>query len=169
MRSRLALFFVALATPLAAVAGDQAQTLPERKAGLWDLKTVMDEGGGPREHAFKLCIDATMEKNTVAASLADHAEKCTKWDVKTENGTTIAEGECTYSSRLVVSRTEMSGDFKSKFEIKISSTTSDPSAKEQSIVVKRTITQTGTYLSESCGDLAAGEAMGPDGKKIMVQ
>ncbi len=59
-------------------------TLPERKAGLWDLKTVMDEGNGPREHAFKLCIDESMEKNTVKASLADHKANCTKYDVTSE-------------------------------------------------------------------------------------
>jgi hypothetical protein len=37
------------------------------------------------------------------------------------------------------------------------------------VSVKRTITQDGTYLGESCGDLRAGEAMGSDGHKIMVQ
>ena len=35
--------------------------------------------------------------------------------------------------------------------------------------VKRTITQDGKYMGESCGDLKAGEAMGSDGHKILVQ
>lgn len=169
MRFRFALLALALTTPLSATADEKAITLPERKAGLWELKTIMDEGNGPRDHTFKICVDAEMEKNTVAASLADHKANCTKYDIKSDNGTIVTDGECTYSSRLVVSRTEMTGDFKSKFEIKISSTTSDPSAKEKSIVVKRTITQTGTYVNESCGELKGGEAMGPDGAKHMIQ
>ena len=169
MRFRSALLAFTLLCPLTAIAGDTTSTLPERKAGLWELKTVMDEGNGPRDHTFKVCIEEGMEKNTVAASLADHKANCSKYDIKSENGTTIADGECTYSNRLVVSRTEMSGDFKSKFEIKITSTTSDPAAKEKSVVVKRTITQTGTYVAESCGELQGGEALGSDGSKFMVQ
>ena len=37
----------------------------------------------------------------------------------------------------------MSGDFKSAFEIKIQSTTTEPEQKAQSVVIKRTITQLG--------------------------
>lgn len=159
----------ALGLPLAAYAADGAPSLPTRKAGLWELKTVMDEGRGPRDQMLKICIDERMEANTVAASIADHKSNCSKYDIKTENGATIADSDCIYNKRKVVSRTEMSGDFKSAFSIKIESTTSDPEAKEQTIVIKRTITQTGTYLSDACGDLKAGEAMGPDGSKIAVQ
>ncbi len=36
-------------------------------------------------------------------------------------------------------------------------------------MIKRTITQSGTYANESCGDLSGGEAMAPDGTKVMVQ
>jgi hypothetical protein len=39
----------------------------------------------------------------------------------------------------------------------------------RSVSVKRSITQTGKYLGESCGDLKAGEAKGADGKKVLVQ
>jgi hypothetical protein len=52
--------------------------------------------------------------------------------------------------------------------VKIESTTSGME-KSQSIVVKRTITQNGKYLGESCGDLQPGEAKSPDGTKVMVQ
>jgi hypothetical protein len=144
-------------------------SLPARKPGLWELKTVMDEGKGPRDQTLKMCIDERMEQNTIAASLADHKSNCAKYEVKAADGVTTAEGECTYNGRQVVSHTEMKGDFKSAFEIKIKSTTSDPEAKEQSIIIKREITQTGSYLGESCGELKAGEAMGPDGNKIAVQ
>ena len=63
----------------------------------------------------------------------------------------------------------MSGDFKTAFEIKIQSTTSDPQKKDQSVVVKRTITQLGKYLGDSCGELKPGEAQAADGTRILVQ
>lgn len=151
------------ATPAAA-----EQTLPARKAGLWELKTTMDEGNGPRDQTLKICIDDRMEANTIAASIQDHKANCTKYEIKSADGVTTADGECTYNNRAVISRTEMSGDFQKSFVVKISSTTSD-ATKQQSIVIKRTITQNGTYLGDSCGDLKGGEAIAPNGEKIAVQ
>jgi hypothetical protein len=167
-RSSLLVAALLLSAVVAPAIADE-NTLPARKPGLWELKTVMDEGNGPRDQTLKMCIDERMEKNVVAASLADHKANCAKYDIKVADGVTTAEGECTYNGRLVISHTEMKGDFKSAFEIKIKSSTSDPEAKEQSIIIKRDITQSGSYLGESCGDLKAGEAMGPDGHKVAVQ
>jgi hypothetical protein len=62
----------------------------------------------------------------------------------------------------------MSCDFQTAMLVKIESTTSGME-KSQSISVKRTITQNGTYLGENCGDLQPGEAKSPDGTKVMVQ
>jgi hypothetical protein len=62
----------------------------------------------------------------------------------------------------------MSGDFQSAFTVKIDSTTSGIQ-DAQSISVKRTIEQQGKFLGDSCGELKAGEAMGSDGSKMMVQ
>ena len=42
----------------------ESATLPTRKAGLWELKTSMDEGGGPREQVMKMCISEEMERLT---------------------------------------------------------------------------------------------------------
>lgn len=143
--------------------------LPMRKAGLWELKTSMDEGNGPREQVMKMCISEDMERTTVAASLAEHRERCTTYDIKPGEASTVVEADCVFSTRKVVSTTTMTGDFKTAFEVKIESTTSDPTAKQQSIVVKRTIVQNGKYLSDTCGELKPGEAETADGQRIMVQ
>jgi hypothetical protein len=146
------------------------ETLPERKAGLWELKSSMDEGRGPREQSIKMCIDATMEANTVKASLDEHKKNCEKYDVKKDAGKTVVDMRCTYNGRHVDSLTEMEGDFAKSFKVKIFSTTSDTrESTQQTITVKRTILQDGTYLSESCGDLQPGEALAPDGSKVLVQ
>ena len=160
---------VSLAAAVTSAAAESA-TLPTRKAGLWELKTSMDEGGGPRDQTMKLCIDADMERSTAAASLTDHKEKCTRYDIKKDGDAVVIEGECTYDIRKVSSTTRMTGDFKSAFDVKIESVTSGSETnRDQTTSVKRTITQKGTYLAESCGDLKAGEAEGSDGARFLVQ
>jgi hypothetical protein len=169
-RMPLAALCGALAILSAAVAGLKAgdEELPLRKAGRWELKTVMDEGRGPREQVLTLCVDKDMERSTAAASAADHKQNCSKYEVRKSGGTTTVDAVCLFNGRNVESVTEMSGDFETAFEVTIKSTTSGEE-RGQSVSVKRTITQDGKYLGESCGDLKAGEAMGADGHKIMVQ
>jgi hypothetical protein len=146
------------------------ETLPARKAGMWDVKTSMDEGRGPREQSMKLCIDAEMEANTVKASLAEHKQNCEKYEIKKDGGKTVVNMVCTFNGRHVESLTEMEGDFSKSFNIKIASTTADTrESTQQTITVKRVILQDGKYLGESCGDLRGGEALASDGTKVMVQ
>jgi hypothetical protein len=151
-----------------AAIADDAVRLPERKAGLWELTTTMDEGLGPKDQALTLCVDAEMEKNTVTASHHEHEKQCSKYEVKKDGDKTVVDMSCQFASRHVTSRTEMSGDFQSSLAVKIDSTTSGDH-NGQTVAVKRTITQTGKYLGASCGDLAGGEAKAPDGTKVMVQ
>lgn len=151
-----------------AVRADDAVKLPERKAGLWELTTIMDEGLGPKDQTLTLCVDADMEKNTVNASLHEHEKQCSKYEVKKEGDKTVVDMSCQFASRHVTSRTEMSGDFETSLAVKIDSTTSGDH-NGQTVAVKRTITQTGKYLGASCGDLAGGEAKGADGSRVMVQ
>lgn len=152
----------------AATAGDEP-ALPTRKAGLWELKTAMDEGKGPREQVIKLCLSDEMEKSTVTASISEHKANCSSYDIKPSADGTVVQADCIFNKRKVLSTTTMSGDFKTSFEVKIDSTTSNPEAKDQSVVIKRTITQSGRFVSDSCGGLKPGEAEGPDGNRIMVQ
>jgi hypothetical protein len=156
-------------SPLPAMGDQAAQTLPERKPGLWELKTEMDEGNGPKDQTMKMCIDAQMEKNTVEGSIADHKANCSSYDIKAGDGATKVDSECVYNGRKVISTTNMSGDFKSAFSITIQSTTTEPKQTPQSVVVKRTITQLGKFVGESCGDLKPGEAEGADGTRLLVQ
>jgi len=180
---QLAVLAVALS---ALVAGpgiaEDAATLPTRKAGLWELKTTMNEGGGPRDSSLKICIDAVMEANTVRSSILEHQQSCEKYEIKKTDAGTVVDFTCKFNGRNVTSHTEMTGDFTNSFIIKITSKTSgnldkmkgmpEEMAKQaaaQTIVIDRTITQDGKYLGESCGDLKGGEAMGPDGEKVVVQ
>jgi Protein of unknown function (DUF3617) len=160
-----------VAAALAAMATSvvaETTSLPLRKAGRWELTTSMDEGGKKHEQALTLCIDADMERNTAAASDVEHKSSCTKYEVKKDGDAVVVDATCKMNGRDVESRTEMRGDFQTVFEVKINSTTSGIDGA-RSISVPRTIVQQGKYIGEACGDLKAGEAMAPDGTKVMVQ
>jgi hypothetical protein len=166
-RSFVIAALAALAATTAQVAAETA-SLPLRKAGRWELTTTMDEGGKKHEQSLTMCIDADMERNTAAASDAEHKSSCTKYEVKKAGDAIVVDATCSMNGRDVESRTEMRGDFQTTFEVKINSTTSGIDGA-QSVSVPRTIVQHGKYLGEACGELKAGEAMAPDGTKVMVQ
>lgn len=152
--------------PAAAISDDAG--LPLRKAGSWELKTVMDEGRGPREQMLSMCIDADMERKTVAASGQEHRSDCSKYEIKKTGDTTTVDATCAYDERAVTTHTEMSGDFQTAFRVRVESTTSG-ALRGQPISIKRTIIQEGKYLGAGCGELQAGEAKGVDGRMVVVQ
>ena len=89
-----------IATPAATAA-----ELPTRKGGLWEQKTTMDQGDGPRDHTLTICIDEKMERQTAAASIKQHQDSCTKYEIKSRDGTTSVEAECVFNQRPVSSNT----------------------------------------------------------------
>ncbi|MEQ1709781.1 MAG: DUF3617 family protein [Hyphomicrobium sp.] len=152
-----------------AVASAEPAALPVRKAGKWELTTKLDEGKGPREQVLVMCVDGDMERNTAAASVREHQSACSRYDIVKSSAQTVVDAECVYASDRVTSRTEMNGDFETTFDVRITSKTVTSTPNGQSMVRNRTITQSGKRLGDSCGDLAPGEAMGADGKKVIVQ
>lgn len=151
------------------VAGAQCEELPQRKAGLWEMTTTMDEGGGPIEQVLTMCIDADMERNTVQASLAEHKNSCSRYDISRSGDKTVVDMECEFSKATVSGKTEMSGDFQRSFQVSIESTTARTGDNAQTVTIARSIKQAGRYVGHSCGELKPGEAQAPDGTKILVQ
>lgn len=170
-RARALMLAAALATVFGSTATSNAAgaaELPLRKAGRWHMTTVMDEGAGPKERTLTMCIDADMERNTAANSKAEHEKNCSLYEIKKDGDATIVDATCLFDARKVESHTRMSGDFETNFDIEIKSTTSGTEYGKP-VSVQRTITQKGEYLGADCKDLQAGEAMGSDGSRVMVQ
>lgn len=153
---------------LPSAAPTYANELPTRKAGLWELTTSMDEGRGPTQTAFKMCVEADMERNMVMASMIEHKSNCAKYEINRKDGAVHVESDCVFDRVKVTSHTVMTGDFAKNFGVQIESTTVPPDTR-QTIAIKRTIKQSGTYVGAECGDLKPGEAVTSDGKKVLVQ
>lgn len=143
--------------------------LPQRQPGKWKLSTEMDEGRGPIKQSLTMCITAEMEKATAETAASQHKSNCARYDVKKEGDKTIVEADCAYAVDRVSSRTEMSGDFKKDFAVKIVSTTVTQPPQGKPITRERTITQAGEHLGADCGDIKPGEAVTDDGNRVMVQ
>lgn len=146
-----------------------ANELPQREPGKWKLTTEMDEGRGPIKQSLTMCITAEMEKATAETSASQHKDNCSRYDVKKDGDTTVVEAECAYAVDRVTSRTEMSGDFKKAFEVKIVSTTVTSPPNRKPITRERKINQSGEHLGADCGDIKPGEAVAEDGSRVMVQ
>lgn len=154
---------------LSAQAASTAQ-LPQRAPGKWKLTTEMNQGNQSIKQSLTMCISAEMEKKTAEASAAEHQSSCSRYDISEENGATIIESSCAYAVDKVTSRTEMTGDFKKSFAVKIVSTTmTQPPGGLKPIRRDRTINQTGEYLGKDCGDIQPGEAVSEDGSRVIVQ
>ncbi|MEI9899401.1 MAG: hypothetical protein WDN31_03875 [Hyphomicrobium sp.] len=79
---------------------------------------------------------------------------------------------CAYDERRVTTHTELIGDFKTAFRVKVESTHIGQRAARpggQPINVHRTIIQDGKYIGESCDGLQAGEAKSANGATVNVQ
>jgi hypothetical protein len=160
----LALVLTAAAPVMAADAD-----LPLREPGKWKLTTEMDEGRGPIKQSLTMCITAEMEKATAATSASEHKSNCSRYDIRKEGDATVVESECAYAVDRVTSRTEMTGDFKTSFAVKIVSTTITQPPSGKALTRQRTINQTGEHLGADCGDIKPGEAVAEDGSRVMVQ
>jgi hypothetical protein len=154
-----------LGTAAMAADGD----LPLRQAGKWKLTTEMDEGRGPIKQSLTMCITDEMERNTASSSVSEHKANCSRYDVKTERGKTVVDSECAYAVDKVTSRTEMTGDFKSAFEVNIVTTTVTTPPSGKPLTRERKIHQVGEHLGADCGDIKPGEALAEDGSRVMVQ
>jgi hypothetical protein len=158
-----------LTTLLQAPASASDGDLPQRQPGKWKLQTEMDEGRGPIKQSLTMCITEEMEKNTAAASANEHKTNCSRYDVKKDGDKTIVDAECAYAVDKVTSHTEISGDFKTSFTVKIDSKTITTPPTGKPIQRERKIDQSGEHLGDDCGDIKPGEAVTEDGSRVMVQ
>ena len=129
----------------------------------------MDEGRGPIAQSLMMCITEELERNTVAAASAQHKSGCSRYDITRDGNTTRVNAECAYAVDKVTSSTEMTGDFKTAFSVKIATTTITQPPSGTPIRRERKINQTGEYLGADCGDIKPGEAVSEDGNRVMVQ
>lgn len=136
-----------------------ADTLPARKAGLWESKTVSAEGNT----TARQCID---DKTDQMAQGALGAGQCSKRDfVKTSTGYK-GETECKIGPISASGTSVITGDFVSKVHMDVDTTlTGIPNMKEP---VRRKMVIDATYLGPCEAGQSPGDIILPDGKIVKM-
>jgi hypothetical protein len=118
-----------------------AESLPQRKPGLWEMAVSGAQGPG---QSIKQCIDAQSEKQfqqTGTEAAEKMGGRCSKNTfAKTSNGY-AGEAECEVSGSKMLSKTKITGDFNSEYKVEVSTSFIPPflgqSTSSTTIVAKR--------------------------------
>lgn len=98
-----------------------AMDMPQRKAGLWELKMAI-EGQTMPGQAMKQCTDAASDK-IMNANFGGTAEgACSKQDVvKTPTGMTV-DSVCKFGEAVTTTHAVITGNFDSAYKVDVNST-----------------------------------------------
>jgi hypothetical protein len=135
-----------------------AETLPTRKAGLWESKTVSAEGNT----TVRQCIDDKTDQ--LAQGALGAGQNCSKRTfVKTSTGFK-GETECKIGPISATGSSVITGDFGSKIHMDVETTlTGIPNTKDP---VRRQMAIDATYLGPCEAGQSPGDIVLPDGKIV---
>jgi len=135
-----------------------AETLPTRKAGLWESKTVSAEGNT----TVRQCIDNKTDQ--LAQGALGAGQNCSKRTfVKTSTGFK-GETECKIGPISATGSSVITGDFGSKIHMDVETTlTGIPNTKDP---VRRQMAIDATYLGPCEAGQSPGDIILPDGKIV---
>jgi hypothetical protein len=123
MRQAVLLFL----TLLLAAALAQAQEVPKRKSGLWELKRTTTRTEG-KERIAQLCIDQASDNALRQLAEGMRNETCKTDKVSRDGGRMTIDAVCTLGRSQVVAKTHavISGNFESAYKIESKSTFDPP-------------------------------------------
>ena len=117
MKRRLLLFCLGCCLPtLVAAASANAEDLPIRKAGLWELKVVR-VGSALPDMTMQHCTDQATDKdmNNMVSPMAK--QMCAKQDIKKTAAGYVSDSVCNVGTTSITSHTEIVGDFNSGYTV----------------------------------------------------
>jgi hypothetical protein len=116
MRRLLLLCLGCCLLTLVAAAGANAEDLPVRKAGLWEMKLVR-VGSALPEMTMQHCTDETTDKdmNNMVSPMAKQI--CSKQDVQKTATGYISDSVCSLGGGSLTSHSEIVGDFSSAYRV----------------------------------------------------
>jgi hypothetical protein len=152
----------ALATPLAL--GAQTLDLPPRKAGLWDVTTVVEKPAGVPMVTAQMCLDPATDRE-----LMDYALKlsgnCKSLAAKREGKGLVIDADCTIGGKATKSKVVLTGDFQSAYTARIEGTMDGGGKGPQSMLT----TQTASWKGADCAGMKPGDITMFGGVKINIK
>ena len=159
---RAAFAAAAIAGSAAAIA--QLPDLPARKPGLWETRMTTEQPAGTPVLTSQMCIDAATDREMFEFGLKMSKDTCNKFDSRRTGAGWVIDSECTFGPMKSVSRTTITGDFRTTMTVRIEGTVDGMGAGPQ----KTLMTQTATWKG-SCGHLKPGDITMGKGVKMNVK
>jgi hypothetical protein len=145
--------------------GAQTLDLPPRKAGLWDISTMVEKPAGMPAITAQMCLDPNTDRDLMDHALNLTGGNCKSVTTKREGKTLVLAAECTFGGKATRSRTVISGDFQSAYTARTEGTMDRGSKGPQSTVT----TQTATWKSADCPGMKPGDITMFGGVKVNVK
>jgi hypothetical protein len=146
---------------LAGVMPALAAELPSRKAGLWEVRTSIENRNGPGV-TIQQCIDASTDQmmQSSAGPLAQAA--CSRRDVQKSGDTTTIDSACTLAGKTATAHAVIAGSFDSAYTMTV---TSESNALPGG---KMTMTMVAKWLGPCTADQKPGDMILGNGVKINI-
>ena len=156
---------VLLVATLAAASAAGAVELPTRKAGLWELK-MLRAGSSTPEVTMQHCTDEATDKQMTANLSPMAKQNCSKNDtVQTATGY-LTDSVCTFGGSTLTSRSEITGDFNSAYEMKVTSGTDRPAPNTPA---ENSVTLHAKWLGACAADQRPGDVVMPGGFRMNIK
>ena len=138
-----------------------ADDLPKRKSGLWEIVGTSDRHEGAPQ-TIRMCTDDKTQD--LLSRLSDQVgkNKCSKRDVQNQGTQVITDSVCTIAQSQVTSHTVMNFDSTTSFTIQMHS------HFEPALLGKTesNSTQSGKWVGACPADMKPGEMVSPNGVRI---
>ena len=121
MPRRPVLLLALIAGCLTGAAPASALDLPQRKAGLWELKMNF-EGRHLPAQAMKQCIDAASDRLMNSNFSGPGAAKCAKRDISHAGAAMTVDSVCEVAGATVTTHAVITGSFDSAYTVDVTST-----------------------------------------------
>jgi uncharacterized protein DUF3617 len=147
-----ALFGLLLATPAAA---DDA---PLRRAGLWEVKTSIDERA--RSVTVQQCIDAATDQMLQSSAGPFSAPLCSAREVKKSEGGMTIDTQCRFNGKPASAHAVVSGNFDSAYTMTVTAEGTDLPATK--------MTMEGKWLGACAANQQPGDVVMAGGVKVNI-
>jgi Protein of unknown function (DUF3617) len=145
----------------AAVAAAQADDLPARKPGLWEVKTSMDSHGAA-VLSVQQCIDAATDQMMMSSTGPIAQAACAKRDVRRSGDTTTIDSTCSFMDKTATVHTLITGSLDSAYTMAVTAQSDAMPGGKMSMAV------TAKWLGACTADQKPGDIVMAGGLKLNI-
>jgi len=151
---------------IAAATGAQADELPLRKAGLWEMK--VETAGSPMPKiTMQQCTDESVDKELNNNASPMLKQICSKQELRKTATGFVSESVCEVGGMTMTTHAETTGDFNSAYTVKSTSRVQGEAAGAAGREVNATVEA--KWLGACKADQKPGDIMMPGGIKMNVK